>query len=93
MNKGLEIMLKRMDSHPEEFDQLFPQVPVKAKPRERWDRLIGIVLDPNKSGTFITQEQRQQFKAKLEEVQADTFTRVVMERLFDSDDSSTDREW
>lgn len=92
MNKGLEIMLKRMDSHPEEFDQLFPQMPVKSKPKERWDRLIGIVLDPNKSGAFITQEQRDAFTVKLEEVQADTFTRAVMERLFD-DDSCEDKDW
>lgn len=92
MNKGLEIMLKRMESHPEEFDILMPQMPTNRKPKERWDRLIGIVLDENKSGGFITEEERHRFKLKLEEVQADTFTRVVMERLFD-DDSNRDKEW
>ena len=70
MNKGVEILLARMDSHPEEFS-------TNAK---RWDREIRLILD--KSNMF-TDEERQVVHEKLTLLRRDGFTNEVMKKLVD----------
>jgi len=90
MNKGLEILLKRVDTHPEEFDQLFRQKPHSANPMADWGKLVEIALDVQRSHSFLTQDERAELKAKIQSVQGDMFTKAVMRTLFaiNGDDSS-----
>jgi hypothetical protein len=82
MNKGLEIILKRIDTHPEEFDQLFRQKPHSANPTASWDKLVEIALSLQCSHSFLTADERAELKAKIQSVQGDMFTKAVMRTLF-----------
>jgi len=91
MNKGLEILFKRMDTNPEEFDRLFRQRRVDRHGNvEGWDSIISIVLDKNKSHSFVSDEERTLFEEKLLGVQGDMFSEGVMRKLFEmnGDDSN-----
>ena len=91
MNKGLEILLKRMDTNPEEFDRLFRRRSVDRHGNvDGWDDIISIVLDKNKSHSFVSEEERALFEEKMLEVQGDMFSEAVMRKLFElnGDDSS-----
>jgi len=90
MNKGLEILLKRIDSHPEEFDQLFRQKPHSADPTASWDKLVEIALNEQRSHSFLTEDERAELRARMQSVQGDIFTKAVMRTLFamNGDDSS-----
>jgi len=91
MNKGLEILLKRMDTNPEEFDRLFRQRRLDRHGSvEGWDLIINIVLEKNKSHSFVSDEERKLFEEKLLAVQGDMFSEAVMRKLFElnGDDSS-----
>ena len=92
MNKGLEIILKRIDTHPEEFDQLFRQKPHSANPTASWDKLVEIALNIQCSHSFLTADERGELKTKIQSVQGDMFTKAVMRTLFaiNGDDSSGD---
>jgi len=91
MNKGLEILLKRMDTHPEEFDRLFRHRRVDRHGNvEGWDQIISIVLEKNKSHSFVSDEERALFEEKMLAVQGDMFSEAVMRKLFElnGDDSN-----
>lgn len=88
MNKGVEILLKRMESHPEEFDRL--GIPSLRQPKNisKWRALVDILLDPNRSGGFFSDEERKQLNASLANVQATVFTKHVLQVLTTGDDST-----
>ena len=91
MNKGLEILLKRIGTHPEEFDRLFRRRRVDHHGTvEGWEDLVNIVMDKNKSNSFVSEEEREQFENKILEVQGHLFSEAVMRKLFElnNDDSS-----
>lgn len=71
MNKGIEMLLARMDSHPEEF--------AFDAPIGRWvwvqERLQRGEL------TFLSEEDVEAFKRKLDSVQGEAFTRTIMREL------------
>jgi len=80
-----------MDTNPEEFDRLFRQRRVDRHGNvEGWDSIISIVLDKNKSHSFVSDEERTLFEEKMLEVQGDMFSEGVMRKLFEmnGDDSS-----
>jgi len=89
MNKGVEILLKRMESHPEEFDRL--GIPSLRTPKNisKWRALVDILLDPSRSGGFFSDEERKQLNASLANVQATVFTKHVLQVLTTGDDSTS----
>lgn len=89
MNKGLEILFARLHSHPEEFDRLFRHRALQA-PTSGWDNLVSIVLDKTKSHSFVSEEERSLFEAKMLEVQGHLFAEAVMRTLFELNDDSCD---
>jgi len=96
VNKGLEILLKRVDSHPEEFDQLFRQKPHSADPTVNWDKLVEIALNVPRSHSFLTEDERAELKTRIQSVQGDLFTKAVMRTLFaikgDDDSNATHKK-
>jgi hypothetical protein len=91
MNKGVEIIMRRMDSHPEEFDRLKLQLP-NARPdqtRMKWAYLVDVLLDAERSGGFFSAEERETLIQKLAQVQAAVFTKHVLHVLTTTDDSTT----
>jgi hypothetical protein len=66
MNTGLEILLKRMDSHPQEFQD-----------SHRWDALIETAL----RGRFLTDQERSLLRDKLSALQGESFTASVVREL------------
>lgn len=78
MNKGIEILLARMDSHPEEFVTPFPVTPSLSK--RRWEELFEAYED------HLTPEERKAYKDKLSGMHSEQFTQRVMQRLFEDTD-------
>lgn len=72
MNKGLAILMARIVSHPEEFQDYSTG---------RWAHLVNIVLDESRSGGFVTPAQREEFTKELNKVLSDTFTKAVLRKL------------
>lgn len=70
MNKGVEILLARMESHPEEF----------TRDGDKWEHLF------NHYKKYMTEEDKQAFWDKLCEVRTQEFTeRVIKALLADKD--------
>ena len=75
MNKGVEILLSRIESHPEEFNTFLAcSFPTRTS---KWLRLAKVILDPDKSA-FVSDKQRAQFKKEFERIQGDAFTSEVL---------------
>lgn len=77
MNKGVEILLARMDSHPEEFglDKL-----------GRWTVIIDRLV--NNELPFLSGQELEALKEKLYAIQGDVFTRAIMDELVNGDGQS-----
>lgn len=69
MNDGVELILKRMDSHPEEFTTK------DFSGHNRWSRLIDYYEK------VLTDEELATLKAKQTEILRDEFTASVMEEI------------
>lgn len=81
MNKGVEIILKRIETNPEEFCFL------GDRPSKKWHRLILVLCDPERSGSFISEEERELLQRKLCVVTGEAFTQEVL-AVLTRDDSS-----
>lgn len=75
MNQGIEILLARMDSHPDEFYNLHMQG--NNPPGTRWDWLLAEAL----AGKFTTEEERTALQDKLSSIQGESFTMAVLKEL------------
>ena len=71
MNNGLKIILARMDTNPEEF-QNFPD-------NSKWRELIDSHLD------IFTEEERDEYQAKLRVILVDKFSELVLKELMDDE--------
>ena len=79
MNAGIEILLKRMDSHPEEFSGLDNRIqsltPGVTSTRWRW------IIEAAMQGKFLTDEEKTMLHDKLSSLQGDAFSSLVMQEL------------
>lgn len=68
MHKAVELLLKRMDSHPEEF--------IKPHPRcTRWSRVLREYTE------YMNEEEQDAVKAKCREIYLDAMQKDVMTEL------------
>ena len=79
MNQGIEILLARMDSHPQEFDG-------GTRPYGRWTYTIERALN---IGSNFTKEERDALSIKLRDMARERFTQDVMKELLDG----PEEEW
>jgi hypothetical protein len=91
MNKGVEILLARMESNPEEFvPDVMNRYPKKW--RETLDHVQARVQDKNAQGSlmFLTTEEINKLWAKMQSIRGDLFTKQIMNTLLqDSVDTLT----
>ena len=90
MNQGVEILLARMDSNPDEFVGM--DWPMKSK----WDWLLDDLrrrMAPTKEDKefgqplrFLSDEEVRMLWEKLESLRADQFTKAVMRTLLEEDE-------
>lgn len=73
MNRGIEILLARMDSHPQEFSN-----DIMLGRYGRWNAVIDQVLAV---GGSFTGEEREALTTKLREMEREQFTQRVMKQL------------
>jgi len=90
MNKGVQILLERMDSNPEEF----------YTDETKWLDLLGMVINRAKqlagerpvgfkpliSSCCLTDDEVIVLHTKMQQIQANEFTNRVMQRLLGSDE-------
>ena len=81
MNAGVEILLKRMDSHPEEFRGLDSHIKSLAPNvnENRWRWVLAAALE----GKFLTDEEKTMLHDKLSSIQGEAFTAAVMRELME----------
>lgn len=92
MNQGVEILLARMDSNPDEF------VGVDWPNRSKWDWVMQDVQqrmypDPERAQIplrFLTDAEVQALWNKLESLRADQFTKAVMRTLLEYEEEEPD---
>jgi hypothetical protein len=70
MNNGLKIILARMDTNPEEFQDY---------PNSRWRELIDSHWD------IFTEEERDEYQAKLRVILVDKFSELVLKELMEDE--------
>lgn len=91
MNQGVQILLARMESHPQEFDYFTDK---KKMPMSRWDWIIQAVCrkieyerNPKMPYVpdlqFLTDAEVHAIYEKFMSIQGDAFTRRVMTELLD----------
>ena len=100
MNKGLEVLLKRMQTHPDEFEDLFNPNPTQVRDQHllqypptqkenRWRLYTGIVLDPAQSAGFVTDNERALYRESYQQIQGDSFTSNILKKLMLDDSNDT----
>lgn len=92
MNKGIQILLERMESTPDEF---LPEMAYGSAP-EKWSDVMQAVYarvhgrqgsHPYYDLSFLSDEEIKAVFNKLQSIRADQFTKEIMARLL-TDDSS-----
>jgi|TARA_R110000744_G_scaffold380379_2_gene500992 hypothetical protein len=82
MNKGYQILMARIGSHPEEF---FTDDWGGGPAREsRWHKEIYALLDPAESGSIISEDERSALKDKMQAIIGEEFTKNVMDKLLET---------
>lgn len=71
MNKGIEILIKRMESNPQEFED-----------GGKWQYQIDCILRDHVTTPFLDKEDIEAFRVKYNEIQAEAFTESVVEAMF-----------
>lgn len=87
MNEGVQIILARIASHPEEFIHTYN---VNTEYHGRWHNLIDNVnkrveLGNDRILAFLTDEEIKAIYDALREVQRDDFTATIMRRITNSE--------
>lgn len=91
MNEGVEILLARMDSHPEEFYDHGPWSWVTdAVMGEFETRSQGMPADIYQRAAFMTDEELAALRDKYQKLQATHFTNRVMQQLLNPPGSYAD---
>ena len=81
MNTGVEILLKRMETNPDDFNY---QINIGGM--SRWMRLVDHAIGDE----LLTQEEHDALKAGLKEVKRKRFTELVMKELAGVEDEASD---
>jgi len=93
MHKGMEILIARMNSHPEEFDITFYRT--ELNPIRRWDFILKPLMDrceaiaqgqPSFQLGFLSDDEVGEVFAKLMQVQGDACTQKIMNELLQYED-------
>lgn len=95
MNRGVRILLARMESHPEEFDYYTDR---KKLVMSRWDWVIQAIcrrVENNHKANaayvldlqFLTDEEVNSLHGKFMSIQGDAFTKKIMSELLEDDSS------
>lgn len=88
MHKSMEILMARMDSHPQEFDVTFRHMGIASK--LRWDFVLKPLMErceaiikkePCFLLGFLSDDEVSEVFAKLMQVQGDACTRKIMNEL------------
>ena len=83
MNTGVEILLKRMETNPEDFDYQ-PHIGGMS----RWMRLVDHAI----ADEIVTQEEKDALNAGMKEVKRIRFTELVMKELAGVDQEEYETE-
>lgn len=84
MNQGVEILIARIESHPEEFDGAPIEVVTGyATPRGKWGHAVNTVY----TAPYFTDEERTLLRDKLKERRRTEFTESIMRMLLGEDDA------
>lgn len=93
MHKSMEILMARMDSHPEEFDITFRSMNLNYL--KRWDFILKPLMDrceaiasgePSFLLGFLSDEEVGEVFAKLMQVQGDACTQRIMNELLNEEE-------
>lgn len=96
MHKSMEILMARMESHPEEFDLVYRQV--QLNPDKRWDFVIKPLMEraeamvrgePSFMLGFLSDEEVSTVFQKLMYVQGDVTTQRIMNELLRDEERIT----
>ena len=88
MHKSMEILMARMESHPEEFDITFRHTSLTY--RSRWDFILKPLMDrceaiargePSFCVAFLSDDEVREVFYKLMSVQGDACTQKIMNEL------------
>ena len=77
MNQGVALLLKRMETNPEEF----PLGTGFTRHDSRWGKFLQYVIDDDKRGGFLSEKER--VADKYWSLQATAFSEAVMQELVD----------
>lgn len=78
MNKGVEILLARMDSHPQEFVDTGQEARYGRRLYGRWTPAITEVLADD---SIFTDPERSAIGSKIIDIRREVFTAVVLREL------------
>jgi len=78
MNRGIALLLSRMESNPEEF----PLTLKNNFTTQPWGKYLEAILDKEKAMGFVSYQERKAVLEKYWGIQGDNFTHEVMTTLF-----------
>ena len=81
MNQGVALLLKRMETNPEEF----PLGTGHTMYDSRWGKFLKYALDDDRRGSFLSETERRLLADKYWSLQATAFSEAVMQELVDPD--------
>lgn len=79
MNQGVALLLKRMETNPEEF----PLGTGLTMYDSRWGKFLQYIIDDDRRGGFLSETERKLISEKYWSLQATAFSEAVMQELVD----------
>ena len=80
MHDVVNLLLKRMESHPEEFESALGESENLTDAQDRWWRVLDRVLEHG------TEEEKAAIRAALREIKLDAAHRIMMDELLNGDE-------
>lgn len=79
MNRGVSLLLKRMESNPEEFPLRFgTSLSNTWNPLGPWNSFVDVILEGSLDLGFMSEEEHRALLEKYWSIQGDNFTEAVV---------------
>lgn len=80
MHEVVQLLLARMESHPDEFGDSSPKRPIDATPHDRWWKAMSLVNE------YGAEEEKAALRAQMRKIKLDSAHGWMMDELLNGDE-------
>jgi len=98
MNKGVQILLERMESNPEEFIPIYHLARGENEYPKKWREILNAIKYRQQGGvkthlSYLKDHEVEALWDKMQSILGDNFTQQIMRTLLDDAEEEYDYKW